>query len=365
MILRTLRRLSGILATFTLIACSSGDSDSMSQFSEGPYAGDDMWLCKPGMNDDQCLGVDQTTLHVDSAGNFDTREHEAVVNASFNCFYVYPTVDQREEPGNTEDLTDIEPILRPLINQAARFTGLCNVYAPLYHQMTIGTYGVPGGFTSSEFYDRAFADVDEAFSQFLAETGDTPFVLMGHSQGSHMLIRLIQERIDNNSALRSRMISALLSGPVGALEVPAGGIVGGSFANIPLCTAAGETTCAIAFDSIAAGNAANRPARNIPCVNPTVLGGTPGVFASTIWQASNGLPYPFDTPVPWVSYDGVYTAECEADGFLGIAEMPTGTQPPVPSATLQALLGTSLHVADVSLAMGDLLRIVETQAAAF
>lgn len=357
------RLLLAVSLIFGLAAC---ESDGGEFFADSPYSDESLWLCKPGIQNDQCLATDLTTRHVLLDGSFETRAHVVADKPEFDCFYVYPTRNLSEIPGNTEDLSDIEPLLDAIRNQAARFTGLCNVYAPLYRQMTIGSYGVPGGYRNSEFFDRAFADVESAFNHFLAETRDRPFVLIGHSQGTHNLLRLLEERFDDNAALQDRLISALLIGPVGALDVPAGEVVGGTLANIPLCEAAGQTGCIVAYDSIAAGDFANRIAISVnplPCVNPTLLGGNPSVLAATYLE-SETLPLPFDAPEPWVAYEPSYTAVCEADGFLGIGDV-VRVQPPFPIGIVQAFLGTSLHTADVNLAMGDLLRIVELQAANF
>lgn len=360
LLLKSTRSIFALTLLALLGACSS---DGESFFVENPYANDAMWLCKPGISNDQCLAVDLTTRHVLEDGSFETREHVLAQNAHFDCFYVYPTRDLSETPGNTEDLTNIEPLLDAVRNQIARFTSLCQVYAPLYHQMTIGSYDVPGGYQNTEFFERAFTDVDDAFEQYLSESNGRPFVLIGHSQGSHNLIRLLTERFDNNPAMRERLISALLIGPVGALEVPTGETVGGTYQNIPLCTAANQAGCIVAFDSIAAGNAANRQNPNIPCVNPTLLGGSNNVLAG-VYLESSTLPLPFNAPEPWVAYTPGYSANCEADGFLGIGDVAR-VQPPFPIDIVQAFLGSTLHTADVNLGMGDLLRIVETQAAFF
>jgi pimeloyl-ACP methyl ester carboxylesterase len=342
-----------------LAACSDG-SDSV---TTNPYAAAEMWICKPGATSNRCLELDQTTTYIYSDNSVAVFDHTPAVDPGFDCFYVYPTVDLREEPGNTEDLTDVSLVLRPLDNQAARFTELCNVYAPLYHQMTIGSYDVPGGFRNSEYFSRAFTDVEAAFDQYLRESGNRPFVLIGHSQGSHMLLALMEKRFDQDPKLRQRMISALLIGPTGNLRVPAGEIVGGTFENIPLCTHATDTGCIVAYDSVAAGGLAERDPVSVPrpCVNPTLLGGNPGILANTIWASNLGLPLPPTVETPFAAYPELHTAECEADGFLALDTLPEERLPPLSTQVLEDVLGGSLHVPDMSFGMGDLLRLVATQ----
>jgi hypothetical protein len=348
-----------------LNACSDSDNDggdSLNEFSPGPYADESLWLCKPGITLDRCLELDQTITYVYEDGNMAVFEHEPVVDASFDCFYVYPTVDFREEPGNMLDLSDDTPMLRPLYNQAARFTQLCDLYAPKYRQMTTGTYDLEDEF-DSEYFQLGYSDVEEAFDQYLLENPGRNFVLMGHSQGSHVLLQLLENRFENDEVLRDRMISALMIGPTGRLEVPPGVLSGGTFDNIPLCSHATDTGCIIAYDSIAAGEEGQRPepSQPRPCVNPTLLGGEPGILANTIYNSDEGIPFPEGVETYWIGYPGLYAAECEQDGYLGGAIAP-GRFTPFSPQLIQEFFGGSLHDIDYNVGMGDLLRIVEAQA---
>jgi Protein of unknown function (DUF3089) len=356
-----------IFKRFTFIAATllalAGCSDSNLNLDTGPYADDSLWLCKPGISGDLCRELDQTLTNVFSDTSLSVVDFVQAENPAFDCFFVYPTVDFNEEPGNTEDLTDVSLILRPLYNEAARFLELCNVYSPLYHQMTISTYDVEGGFRNTPFFERALNDVETAFNQYLTESGDRPFVLIGHSQGSHILIEMLKKRFDNNALMRQRLISAILAGPTGVLRVPEGQVSGGSFQNIPLCTHATDTACVIAWDSMAAGGIADRdiPEEPRPCVNPTNLGGTPGILESFILQASQAPPPP-GVETAFFGLPGLHTATCEADGFLGIGRVADDPREFLSPEAIQNVLGGTLHVADMAYTMGDLLRIVEVQA---
>ena len=65
----------------------------------------------------------------------------------------------------------------------------------------------------------------------------------------------------------------------------------------------------------------------------------------------------------WIGYPGLYSAVCEGDGFLGAAVAPGRSTNFTPQLIQLFLGGTTLHLADYNFGMGDLLRIVETQAA--
>jgi hypothetical protein len=106
-----------------------------------------------------------------------------------------------------------------------------------------------------------------------------------------------------------------------------------------------------------------RVADSRPCVDPTRLGGTPGILAYGIDWENNGLPYLDYIETPWAAQPELLTANCEADGYLGIDIVAGDDRPQVISLeVLQAALGVTLHIADVNFGMGDLLRIVATQA---
>jgi pimeloyl-ACP methyl ester carboxylesterase len=322
----------------------------------GPYAVDEMWLCKPGQASNPCLELDQTITYVYPDNRRVLYSHITAVDPDIDCFYLYPTVDSGEKPGNTEHLNDV-PVLNALFNQAVRFTELCNVYVPFYHQMTVGTYNL-GDYRSTEFYAVAYNDVSGAFSQYLRESGNRPFVLMGHSQGAHMVLELLAKRFENNPELRKRLVSALVIGPLGRLQRPEAAIVPDSYVNIPPCTQVSQTGCIVTFDTVAAGGVKDRVADVRPCVNPTLLGGEPGVLETVIWPTDGTA---FETP--WVGYPGRYTANCDVDGYLAIDILPDMGAPAPSLQSIQKAIGEeSFHIVDFNWAIGDLLRIVAIQA---
>ena len=102
----------------------------------------------------------------------------------------------------------------------------------------------------------------------------------------------------------------------------------------------------------------------VPCVNPTELGGNPGILENTVWGTSNGMPFPESITTPWAAYPGLHTAHCrEIDGLLAIDTLEQERKKPVTPQVLQVAFGDrTLHTEDANYPMGDLMRIVETQA---
>lgn len=80
--------------------------------------------------------------------------------------------------------------------------------------------------------DLAYRDVRDAFEHYMANFNHgRRFVLIGHSQGSIHLERLVREELDNDRRLRRQFISGLLIG--GTVQTRPGSDVGGSFKHGP------------------------------------------------------------------------------------------------------------------------------------
>jgi len=367
-------------------ADTSGTGSSGSESTDAPLEGYDdpaLWLCHAGkpVDEDQCLSADLDATELLKDGTTALVEHTPATDPAFDCFYVYPTVDIRFQPGQTEDFEDIEQELDPLLNQAARFTSMCRVFAPLYHQVTLGTFGSA---MADELLDAAYRDVLAAFESWRdTQAGERSFVLMGHSQGTYMTTRLLQEVIEPDDALRGRMIAALLVG--GGYSVPFGELAGGT-STIPLCDAADQVGCVIAYRSYAEelppvpGNQAPDIAGNdVACTSPAALvGGTArfgGGFFPTFTHQPSVFPVidygtTYDTPFVLVRdfYEGECTPDSDGLGFLAIREAPAGGDMRTgPIDFEEPLFNPSflgLHVLDYNFAQQDLLDLVAAKAAA-
>ena len=393
-----------VVVALVAAACSGGDDGESSEpgsdaeavggetfdpypgYESERYADGSMWLCRPGIDRNYCTDdLDATEILPD--GSRQVVEHEAAEAPEFDCFYVYPTVDLSGAPGNHTDFSEVDLELDPLYSQAARFTSLCRVFAPLYRQVTIATFGSDD---SEQFLDLAYGDVLDAFKHYMAQDNDgRAFVLMGHSQGSGMLTRLVEEELDDSPELRERLISALLIG-TGGVFVPEGEVVGGTFANVPLCTSGDETGCVVAYTSFSTtsppppegGIAGEAPAGMVnACTNPAALTGGKArlsgaylplsvrqpMFANAMSSAPQGVETPF------ILYPDAYTAECvTSETEPGVAHLAIVVEPApddgrdVPTLVDPVIeaLGLGLHLADWNLAMDDLLDLVARQAAA-
>src|SRR3954447_11827746 len=154
------------------------------------------WLCGPGVANDPCRPSLSTTVYRGWDVPVGAVTPKRRSDRGVDCFYVYPTVsDQKTRLASTR----VDPELRSIaLYQAARFSQLCRVYAPVYRQATVTA--LQAGATTKRDYLTAYGDVEEAFDAFLRRIGTRRgFVLIGHSQGTFHLQRLIRRRIDSHA----------------------------------------------------------------------------------------------------------------------------------------------------------------------
>jgi len=341
-------------------------------------------LCRPGLADNPCESSLDTTV-VSADGTSTTESAVPATDPPIDCFYVYPTVSGQT---TTNANLQIDPEQKAIaIQQASRFSQVCQIYAPMYRQLTLATINSASGATP-EASAIAYGDVLAAWKDYLAHYNNgRGVVLIGHSQGSFVLIHLVTAEIDNNPAVRGLIVSALLIG--GNVRVAAGQDVGGDFQNIPACRSADQTGCVVAYSSFntepAAGamfgrvdsgffaDAAATENLQVLCVNPASLSGGTGpllpYFGTAPFPGLLGvvLLQPPSVPTPWVAAPGLYTAHCESSGSATWLQVDTtniaGDQRQVVNQALGA--GWGLHLYDVSLALGNLVDLVRQQAAAF
>jgi hypothetical protein len=332
-----------------------------------------VWLCRPGLADNPCES-DLTTTVVSADGSTSTEAAAAAKDPPIDCFYVYPTVSGQ---ATTNANLDIDPGEKAVaIGQASRFSQVCKVYAPMYRQFTVKALAVAlveGGFTAAAL-DLAYGDVLSAWQDYMAHYNNgRGVVLIGHSQGTMMLTRLVTSEIDPNPSVHARLVSALLIG--GNVMVAKGQDVGGDFQNVPACRSAEQTGCVVAYSSFNQtpppdslfGRVGVGPIRGqqdsatlqVLCVNPASLSGGTGSLEPYFPSTS--------APTAWVAYAALYTAHCESSGGANWLQIDTaniaGDQRPVVSQRLGPTWG--LHLDDVSLALGNLVDLVRRQAAAF
>lgn len=387
----SLRIVTVAVLTAGLAACGGGSKNTTSTqaTTTTPAAGaatdqwGTKWLCKPGLAVNPCL-ADESATAVLPSGKLVVTHPKAAKAAPVDCFYVYPTISDESTINASLAVGFRQDEVATA--QASRFSRICNVYAPVYRQITLSALDHPRRVTLSHAL-IAYRSVLAAFRDYLAHYNNgRGIVFIGHSQGATILIRLLQQEVDNVPSVRRRLVSAFLMG--GNVTVPKGKTVGGDFSHIPACTSSTETGCVVAYSSFTSKPRQNSefgrtssdagvgllaprhlsPSIQIMCVNPASPSGGTGwlqPYIPTLALTFIGENLPVRTP--WVTFPREFTGRCETSGnatWLQVSR-PGGTADYRPALTRlqEPILG--LHILDVNIALGDLVRLAGIQAAAY
>lgn len=352
------------------------------------YSKPETWLCRPGRQD--ACSVDLSTTVVAADGKLTREEFKPNPDAPIDCFYVYPTVSTDATPNS--DMTADPAELNVIHHQFARFASQCRTYAPLYRQVTLTALrAVIAGQPLKADLTLGYNDVVDAWNHYLQHDNQgRGVVLMGHSQGSRMLDQLISREIDGKP-IQSQIVSALLIGS--NVTVPKGKDVGGSFRHVPLCRAATQTGCAIAYVTFRENSPPPANSRfgkvmgdamQVACTNPASLSGGAGELHAYLGArrsivSSSGEPKPWTTPdqkidTPFVSTPGLLAGECvvnEHGSYLSVkvnGDPSDARTDDIVGDVLnngQVMKDWGLHLIDVNIAMGNLTQVVGQQAQAY
>jgi len=316
------------------------------------YADDKLWMCKPGLQHNYCLEDIADATEAVADGTYKPFMDELGAEQPFDCIFWYPTVNRTEDPTSL-DFSDPEPMLGSVRSQAARFSRVCNVYAPFYRQVSLNNGG-----------DRelGYKDVVDSFKQYISNWNKGRyFIIFGHSQGTGHAARLITDEVNDRPELRERLISALLIG---------GGVTGSTFSNIPLCSKPDQFGCLVGYRTYGEPTPPTGTAipANLACVNPAALGGGSAVLKGSYFH-SKGSTYAPALGAEFSAHFGLFrdffTGECKpAPGGGQYLEINyTGTSSDMRKHFLDITreYGFGLHVFDYNFLMDDLLALVKSQ----
>lgn len=394
------RRLIAFLAILACsIAVSSGARTLSAPVQDQPkaapaparndYSKPETWLCRPGRQD--FCAVDLSTTVISADGKLTRESWSANPDAPIDCFYVYPTVSN--DPAGNSDMIPGHEEERVVHVQFARFASVCRPYAPIYRQVTLTALRA-AAMGNPMPVDRAlgYNDVLDAWNYYLAHDNQgRGVILIGHSQGSGVLMHLIKEEIDGKP-IQSRIISAMLLGA--DVPVPKDKDVGGAFQKMSLCRSAAQTGCVITYVSFRSN--VPPPAKTrfgrvegenmvAACTNPAALAGGSGELHAYLsakggfvdvglGEQKSWVTPPQQINTPFVSVPGMLTAECVSDkngSYLAVTVHGDPAGPRVNDIVGDIVInGTvltewGLHLIDVQEAMGNLIAIARQESKAY
>ena len=164
-------------------------------------------------------------------------ENDSLYDVS--VFYVHRTTlyDGTSWNADTSFFKNNKLLRLCLENQASVFAGITKLYAPHYREMHIYSYtDTVNGYKA---FDVAYQDVLQAFKYFINKNPSNPIIIAAHSQGTNHAVRLINDYISLDSALKKRLVLSYLIGMnVGKNEL-----------QIDVCNSAYETDCFLSWRS--------------------------------------------------------------------------------------------------------------------
>jgi hypothetical protein len=348
------------------------------------YSKPSSWICLPGRADVCSVPLPITPLNANGYGS--TVRMAIAKDPPIDCFYVYPTISN--DPGFNSDLIVDNAEKSAVQGQFARFASVCRTSAPVYRQMTLAAVAAAAaGADMTQPAKIAYSDVLAAWRMYLGRFNrGRPFVLIGHSQGSLMLIELIKREIEGRP-IAKQMLRAYLPGF--NVYVPQGKNVGGSFRFTPLCGSQAQTGCVMSWVSFREKNppppgamfgVAPQPGMTVACTNPARPGATGWQPLDSIWNARFGLPVPGGAitwstagppPNSFLRTQGLVSARCVNDGQRGYLSIRVNADPNDKRTDrvygevgmLRMFIpGWGMHLADIAVAQGDLIRQLEVLA---
>ncbi len=289
------------------------------------------WLCRPDVTDDPCdIDLDATLVTAD--GTQTVEPFEAAVDPPVDCIYVYPTISTDQSVNSDRVPDDAE--IGIVANQAARFQTVCDLYVPMYRQITLSAM-----FDSIDAADSGEStNVYDDDSRTAPETSPTPTssklscttwrsTTTGDPSCSSVTHRervssadSLQRRSIPNETLRNQLVSAMLIGTSVTIDSQED-----DFSNIVPCTSSDGHLLRGLLRQLLRGRNRLRPTAT--SVHPATA--TAGPRAQIRADLSNSGPAPLNSyfeaghaegapevSTPWIHYEGLLTGECVADrGF--------------------------------------------------
>jgi hypothetical protein len=344
------------------------------------YSQPSTWLCRPDLKDGACV-VDHSATEIAANGATKPAPFQRPRNPQVDCFYVYPTASEDTTP-NSDMIAGRE--IEVATRQFGRYGAVCRQWAPLYRSVTLaalraGTAGTPMAGVDREMN---YTDVVNAWNYYLENHNNgRGVILVGHSQGAGLLTRLIQNEIEGKP-VQKQIVAAHTLGTT--VQVPKGKTVGGTYKQMPLCTSPTQTGCIVVYGSYRSNippsvnpaarfGRANTAQNTIAaCTNPARLQGGKAVLDT--YQTTNNLPWAKGKTIttPYVRLPGLAQGECVTRGdysYLEITQLTQGEDGPRRNVIVGDVGNQDptwgLHNGDMSVAIGDLVKLADSQARAW
>jgi len=192
----------------------------------------------------QAAGVDYT-----KSENWAYLPAGETVTQNCDVFFVAPTVYLGTETSHSMDIGDEETkaqFMGATNMEKGLYDGEANFFAPYYRQAALNAYTMDSA-QSDQYFDLAYEDVSKAFDRYMKDYNQgRPFILAGFSQGTEMLLRLLEDKFDDPT-LSNQLVAAYLIG----WRVTSEDLTNYPF--LKMAQSSGDTGVIISFNSEAEG----------------------------------------------------------------------------------------------------------------
>jgi len=196
------------------------------------YALDSSWLALPTKKDNaDIVGIDDI---------------DRQLNSKADVFFIHPTTYFGNSSWNDplDGTGHLFPKSNTLKVNASVFNSCCDIYAPVFRQATMWSYG---DYESNEMPAITFGstDVIRAFDYYLEHYNKgRPIIIASHSQGADHGLILLKERFSGQANLSKLVAAYLIGRPIGRERL------GSYLPDIPECNSASQTGCIIGYMTI-------------------------------------------------------------------------------------------------------------------
>lgn len=315
------------------------------------YSNAGSWVARPGNADDPSRWLPEGYAAQPASG-------------TAAIFYIHPTTYLDRDRWNAPLALTGDNAFRTSLftqSQASAFNGTGNIWAPHYRQAAYGAFLLDSPDARAAL-DLAYGDVAAAFDRFVAESGDRPIILAGHSQGSLHLLRLLKEKVAGKPVARRVVAAYVVGWPISrTADLPALGL--------PACRTASDARCILSWMSFAAPANADlalstykdsaglaggkRKRADILCVNP---------ISGTIDGAAASADNP-GTLVPTVNLQSATLAARQVGAHCDHGLLMIDGA--IPALGPYVLPGNNYHVYDYALFWGAIRRDAERRLASW
>ena len=213
--------------------------------------------------------------------------------------------------------------------QAGIFNGCADLYVPHFRQTTIFFLKAPENSNNYHAIDVAYNDIERAFDYYMNNFNKgRPFILAGHSQGSQLLLMLLERRFSDKSLQKKLIAAYVLGWSVTEEDLK-------KYPHLKMSTTANETGCIISYNTQGIDPSVTIVRKGAIGVNPLTMTLTSDFVPA---EKNMGAVFFTDDKMQYIPH---YTSAQTVDGGLSV---------PIPSniKTLKSTIPGNYHSYDYS-----------------